>query len=63
MKVRFSDEKLLKAKHKAIVIAFAKKVKEDPKILFRSKNYEETYLNMCPIEERHLYLKILGELV
>ena len=63
MKVRFSDEKPLKKKHRAIMIAFDKKIKEEPHILFRSKNYEETFLNLCPDEERNLYSNILGKLV
>ena len=42
VKVRFSDEKPLKKKHRAIMIAFDKKMKEESQILFQSKNYEET---------------------
>ena len=41
VKVRFSDDKLLKVKHKAIVIAFAEKMMKDPEILYKSKNYEK----------------------
>ena len=44
-KVYFSDNKDLKSKHKAIAKAFADKVKEETKILYKSKNYEETYLS------------------
>ena len=63
VKVRFSDDKLLKVKHKAIVIAFAEKMKKDPEILYKSKNYEKTFLSLCSKEDRHLYLEILGQLV
>ena len=62
VKVRYSDNKLLKSKHKSILIAFDKKMREEPTILFKSKNYEETFLNLCPEKERNLYSDILGHL-
>ena len=57
-KVYFCDDKDLKLQHKAVVKAFADKVKTEPKILYNSQNYEETFLSFCPESERHSYLKI-----
>ena len=58
--VYFSDDKESKVKHKAIVKAFAEEVKKEPNILFKSKNYEETFLLHCPESQRHYYVSIFG---
>ena len=47
VKVYYSQDKELKLKHKSTTLSFANKVKENPNILFESKNYEENCVNSC----------------
>ena len=60
-KVYFSHNKELKVKHKTIALAFANQVKKHPDILFKSKNYEETFTNFCDENDQHLYREMISE--
>ena len=61
VKVHYSKDKELKVKHRTTALAFATKVKEHPKILFESKNYEETFMNFCEENDQNLYKKMFSD--
>ena len=63
VKVYFSQNKELKVRHRSIALAFANQVKKDPDILFKSKNYEETFTNFCDENDQHLYKEMFIEYI
>jgi hypothetical protein len=47
IKVHYQSDKDLKVRHRKTELSFANSVKENPDILYKSKNYEETFMNFC----------------
>ena len=58
LKVHVMREKGLKVKHKKIVTAFSVHAKDNPELLFHSKNYEETFMNFLDEEDKMVYKRI-----
>ena len=46
-KVHLNAPKEFKVKHKTTAETFASKVKENPEVIFKSTNYEETFIDFC----------------
>ena len=59
--MHYSKDKELKVKHRNTALAFANKVKEHPKILLESKNYDETFMNFCEEKDQNLYKKMYSD--
>ena len=53
--MHIAGEKGSKVKQKKIVNAFAEHVKNKPELLFKSKNYEETFIDFGDEDDKLLF--------
>jgi hypothetical protein len=60
--VNVNAPKDFKVKHLATAKLFASKMKENPEPIFKSTNYEETFIDFCEDSEKHLYRRIFEHL-
>jgi hypothetical protein len=58
--VHFHSDKEFKVRHRTTELSFANAVKKNPDILFKSKNYEETFLNFSEENYKKLYLQFFN---
>ena len=61
-KVDVNASKDFKVKHRTTAKSFASKVKENPDVIFKSTNYEETFIDFCEESEKPLYRRIFEHL-
>ena len=59
-KVFFSDDQkeveTEKQKKRLIIKVFEDEMKKEPKTLYKSKNYKDTFIYVCSESERHLFV-------
>jgi hypothetical protein len=60
VKVHYQSDKDFKVRHRITELSFANAMKENPDILFKSKNYEETLVNFCEEIDKPLYLQLFN---
>ena len=61
-KVHVNSNKYFKVKHIEIVKTFMSEKKATPEIIFKSRNYEITFLEFCEESDKPLYLRIYEHL-
>ena len=57
-KVHVNSNKDFKVKHREIVKTFISEMKANPEIIFKSRNYENAFLEFCEESDKPLYLRI-----
>ena len=60
LKVHFHSDKEFKVRLRTTELSFANAMKENPDILFKSENYEETFLNFSEENDKELYLQLFN---
>ena len=61
-KVHVNAPKDFKVKHAELVKTFRNEMKEKPQIIFKSDNYEQTFLDFCEDSDKPLYERIFEHL-
>ena len=61
-KVHVNATKEFKKKHNETVKVFATKMKENPEIILRSRNYEQTFIDFSEDSDKPLYKRIFEHL-
>ena len=59
-KVQFHSDKDFRVRHRTTAFSFANYMKKNPELLFKSKNYEETFFNFSEEIDKPLYLEIFN---
>ena len=51
-----------KVKHKATAKTFVSQMKDNPETIFKSTNYEDTFIDFCEDSDKPLYRRIFEHL-